>query len=316
MKFPGIVFGSLLLYTASAWNTDVHQQIGFMAEEFLTPYTIGVIRNILEPWYQGSIGRAAAWADRYAHTAEGRFSYQWHWIDSEDTPPTSCNVEYKRDCSKGGCVVSAIANQTSILHECIQQVKDGSLTGGSNTTCSQALKWVTHFLGDITQPLHSSGIAAGGNMFNVTFAGHATELHAVWDGFIPHADAGVLRFSNSSLSPFMAALVDRIRANAFAEPTTSWLQCINPATPVTCAMAWAAESNAWTCSYVYKQVYNNTDLLDSGYAQGAFPIIELQISKAALRLATWLNTLALGHYERDGQDFEDPIGNAQQVLVS
>jgi hypothetical protein len=42
-----------------------------------------------------------------------------------------------------------------------------------------ALKWITHFLGDITQPLHASGIAAGGNFINVTFGNHSTELHAV-----------------------------------------------------------------------------------------------------------------------------------------
>jgi hypothetical protein len=84
MRLSTINFASLLLSAASAWNTDVHQQIGFMAEEFLNPYAIGIFRNILEPWYNGSIGRAAAWADGYAHTDEGRFSYQWHWIDSED----------------------------------------------------------------------------------------------------------------------------------------------------------------------------------------------------------------------------------------
>jgi hypothetical protein len=101
----------------------------------------------------------------------------------------------------------------------------------------------------------------------------------------------------------MAALVERIRANAFPEPTTSWLECIDPSTPAKCAMSWAQESNKWTCDYVYKEEYNNTDLLDSGYAHGAFPIIELQISKAALRLGTWLNKLVLGDNEGDVQEF-------------
>lgn len=80
------IAGSALLAAsvASAWNTDVHQQIGFMAEEFLTKYTASVLAQILEPEYNGSIGNAAAWADAYAHTDEGAFSYQWHWIDSAD----------------------------------------------------------------------------------------------------------------------------------------------------------------------------------------------------------------------------------------
>jgi hypothetical protein len=116
----------------------------------------------------------------------------------------------------------------------------------------------------------------------------------VWDGYIVYADADVTHFSNSSISPFMANLVSRIRSNSFSQPTHEWLKCIDPSNPVKCAMTWAHESNAWTCKYVYNHVFNNTDLLASGYAEGAFPIVELQISKAALRLGTWLNILASG----------------------
>lgn len=75
--------------------------------------------------------------------------------------------------------MSAIANQTEILRGCIADVKHGILTDGSNITCSYALKWITHFLGDITMPLHASGTAAGGNLFNVTFNNISTELHTV-----------------------------------------------------------------------------------------------------------------------------------------
>jgi len=94
-------------------------------------------------------------------------------------PPMRCNVKYERDCSPGGCIVSAIANQTEILRDCIAQVQDGTLAGGTNLTCSYALKFISHYLGDITQPLHASGLAAGGNGIGVNFGGAATELHAV-----------------------------------------------------------------------------------------------------------------------------------------
>lgn len=152
-----------------------------MAEQFLTPHTTSVLQQILEPEYNGSIGRAAAWADAYAHTAEGRYSYQWHWIDSHDNPPTACSLNYTGDCSSHGCVVSAIANQTSILRECIEDVQKGQLSAaeGTNLTCSYALKWVTHFLGDIAQPLHASGNGAGGNRVHVIFNDVHTNLHSV-----------------------------------------------------------------------------------------------------------------------------------------
>lgn len=150
-----------------------------MAEEFFTPHTTSILGEILEPQYNGSVGRAAAWADAYAHTTEGRFSYQWHWIDTHDHAPEYCNLDYSRDCAKGGCVVSAIANQTGILRACIGDVEAGSLSGGSNLTCSYALKWVAHFLGDLHQPLHANARAVGGNTYRVIFGNVSTQLHAV-----------------------------------------------------------------------------------------------------------------------------------------
>ncbi|KAF2174889.1 nuclease PA3 [Zopfia rhizophila CBS 207.26] len=301
MRIHTILSGSLLLTATAAWNTDVHNQIGFMAEEFLNPYTTSILQQILEPQYNGSIGRATAWADAYAHTEEGKFSYQWHWIDSSDDPPLLCDISYVRDCSKGGCVVSAISNQTHILKSCIDNVRSGNLRGGTNLTCSYALKWVSHFLGDVAQPLHASGRAAGGNRINVTFGGVSTELHAVWDGYIPYSDANVTQFSNLSISPFFTSLVSRIRENNFSEPTSQWLSCTDPSAPLACAFAWARESNALTCNYVYNRPLNNTDLATSGYAEGAYPIVELQISKAALRLGTWLNRLVERRYNPNGQ---------------
>jgi hypothetical protein len=71
-------------------------------------------------------------------------------------------------------VVSAIANQTQILKSCIDRVKMGELVDGEDLQCSYALKWVVHFLGDIAQPLHASGRAAGGNGIEVVFDNHRT----------------------------------------------------------------------------------------------------------------------------------------------
>lgn len=111
----------------------------------------------------------------------------------------------------------------------------------------------------------------------------------------------------------MLDLVDRIRADRFIEPTLNWLECIDPYSPIDCALSWARESNAWTCAYVYHSEFDNqTDLLLNGYAQGAFPIIELQISKAALRLATWLNLLAADSSVNNSNEVE---GYSQEWLA-
>lgn len=67
----------------NAFSMDVHNQIAFMAEEYLTPQARWLTQQILEPWYNGSIGRAAAWADIVAHTSH-KYSYTWHFIDALD----------------------------------------------------------------------------------------------------------------------------------------------------------------------------------------------------------------------------------------
>lgn len=72
-----------------------------------------------------------------------------------------------------------------------------------------------------------------------------------------------------------------------------------------CATTWATESNKWTCDYVYRGLRGDEDLGYNGYAEGAVPIVELQISKAAYRLATWLNKLV---------DAKCPISWDQEVL--
>ncbi|KAJ7865779.1 hypothetical protein B0H13DRAFT_2670826 [Mycena leptocephala] len=47
-------------------------------------------------------------------TADDRraWSAPLHFIDAEDNPPTSCSVDYTRDCGASGCSISAIANYT------------------------------------------------------------------------------------------------------------------------------------------------------------------------------------------------------------
>ena len=97
----------------------------------------------------------------------------------------------------------------------------------------------------------------------------------------------------------MTELIWRIQNDDFLEPTYQWLACSEPSTSLECALTRAHESNAWTCDYVYSHDFNNMNLLTSGYAKGAYPIMELQICTAALRSGTWLNKLVHRDYKKD-----------------
>jgi len=94
----------------NAWGTLGHDTVAYIAQNFVTSATKTFCQNILGDTSTSYLANVATWADTYRYTAEGGFSAPYHFIDAEDNPPTSCNVDYNRDCGADGCVVSAIQN--------------------------------------------------------------------------------------------------------------------------------------------------------------------------------------------------------------
>ena len=117
------------------------------------------------------MANVSTWADSYRYTSAGSWSAPLHFIDANDNPPSSCSVDYSRDCGSAGCSVSAIVNYTSILPD------DKS----SASVKRDAMKFIIHFIGDLHQPLHDEALDVGGNDISVTYDGEATNLHHIWD---------------------------------------------------------------------------------------------------------------------------------------
>ena len=46
------------------------------------------------------------------------------------------------------------------------------------------LRFLTHLLADLHQPLHLTGLLRGGNAHPILFQGRRTSLHALWDGVL------------------------------------------------------------------------------------------------------------------------------------
>jgi len=72
-------------------------------------------------------------ADTYRYTSAGLYSQPYHFIDANDDPPSSCGVEYNRDCGSKGCVVSAIKNYVSSL----DPYADPCLRPSTDYSCSK-----------------------------------------------------------------------------------------------------------------------------------------------------------------------------------
>lgn len=103
-----------LVPAAHAWGSLGHMTVGYLAQLYLKDETVSWAQGILGSTNDSYLGDVATWADSYRYTSAGKFSAPFHFIDANDSPPSSCSVDYDRDCGSGGCVVSAILNYTSV----------------------------------------------------------------------------------------------------------------------------------------------------------------------------------------------------------
>lgn len=137
---------------ALAWGNLGHETVALIAQNYVADDTKSFCEDVLGNKSDTYLADVATWADTYRREKGGTFSAPFHFIDAEDKPPSTCNVDYQRDCGDAGCVVSAIQNYTT-------RVSDKSLSADQRT---DALKFIVHFLGDIHQPLHDEALELGG----------------------------------------------------------------------------------------------------------------------------------------------------------
>lgn len=231
---------------AVAWGADGHRLIAEVADGMLSaPAKTEALRLLaLEPG--ATLASVSTWADE----ARTPTTAPWHYVNL----PRDANCTYNpdRSCVQGACVVSAIDHQAAVL-----------ASGASDEERLKALKYLVHFVGDVHQPLHA-GFAddRGGNTYQVQFAGHGTNLHAVWD-------SGLIREWPGGLGALREAIS---RDNSAADTKA-------PA-------AWAEES----CRIADAEgFYPAGHKLDDGYAERWDPVLARRMAEAARRLAVTLN---------------------------
>lgn len=87
-----------------------HATIAYTASSFVQAKTKTFFQALLNDTTTSYLASVASWADTYRYTKAGAFSEPHHFIDAKDKPPTSCSVDFERDCKDSGCVISAISN--------------------------------------------------------------------------------------------------------------------------------------------------------------------------------------------------------------
>ncbi|CAL5189268.1 unnamed protein product [Lathyrus oleraceus] len=270
----------LLLPNTQGWGEEGHYTVCKIAQARLSNTAAEAVKELLPKSAENDLASMCSWPDNVRK--------QFPWSSSlhfANTPDLTCNYQNERDCmdartgAKGRCVVGAITNYTNQL-----------LHYGSNTestyNLTESLLFLSHFMGDIHQPLHCGFLSdKGGNTIIVQWFENKQNLHQVWDNSIIESE--VERFYNSELGEFIDAIQTNIM-KVWGNQVEEWENCIS--NDIACPITYASESNEDACKWAYKDAAEGS-VLEDDYFRTRFPIINLRLAQGGIRLAATLNRI-------------------------
>ncbi|KAL5078736.1 hypothetical protein RYX36_007161 [Vicia faba] len=269
-----------LLPNTTGWGDDGHAIVCKIAQDRLSNEAAKAVKKLLPKSAKNDLASQCSWADHL------RFIFPWSSpLHFADTPDNVCSFNNKRDCldhktgTKGRCVVAAITNYTDQLLDYATQTE-------SQYNFTQALLFLSHFMGDIHQPLHCGFVSdKGGNEINVRWYKRKQNLHHVWDVSI--IETQVERFYDSELGEFVDAIQQNI-TREWADQVQNWETCGSKDIP--CPITYASESSKNACKWAYEDAEEGSTL-DDDYFLSRLPIVNLRLAQGGVRLAATLNRI-------------------------
>ena len=265
------------------WGSDGHRTVASIASSLIEDHTTDMVHSLLAGSGSSSLDEIATWADEVGHTPAYAWSKCMHFVDTEGENCFLSNEGKNCRC----CVVSGIANYT-------ERLADSSL---STTDRLEALKFLVHFVGDATQPLHAGHKAdMGGNLIHVTpmWVGRheTTNLHTVWDSSIIEHLLHLKKWSHTDLA---SELVGRVKGGSY--PLPDWEKdCGELGSPKTCPEDMSGESAELACEFAYTdekgKAVETGSQLSVEYYETRISVIETRLASAGVRLASILNAIS------------------------
>jgi len=259
-----IILTLLIPSTLVGWGAGGHEIVASLAQARLTENAKRGIRSLIG---DASLASIANWADEVR--PERDETYNWHFVD---IPESVSGFSDERDCflpnsrHKGAatdhhnCVVDRI--------EIFKQVLSDS--DASRDDRIEALKFLVHFVGEVHQPFHAIGEAAGGNGIAVAEFGrtqyerHPCNLHVAWDsGLIQHTGMG-----RDEYVAHLEKLISEMHLTASGNPED-----------------WANESHG----YAQSAWLADGAQIDENYYRKEIKVVDQRLALAGLRLAAVLN---------------------------
>ena len=253
LKATVLAFCCALLIPAvvSGFGVEGHRIAGRVAETRLCAAAVERIDSLSRGQSLADLG---LWADRirsedrWAHTAP------WHYMNVADDLPLE-----RYESPREGDVLWAITHFAD-------ELGNNSLASGRRL---EALRFLTHFVVDIHQPLHVGRAEdRGGNQIRVTMGnGLEMNLHRFWD-------SEAIRLTGLSGDAYVDDVLALVDANA-----SRW----EGGTP----SDWAEESRD-----LRSRVYDfDGDRLSTAYLNAAVNVTRLRLAQASVRLASEINRL-------------------------
>jgi S1/P1 Nuclease len=254
----------LMPSTLVGWGVEGHQIVAYLAETRLTENARRGVHSLIGDANFASI---ANWADEVR--PERDETYNWHFVD---IPKGASAFSDERDCFLPN---DKHKNADTDHHNCVvdrieifkQVLSDSSAPRDERT---EALKFLVHFVGDLHQPFHAIGEAAGGNRISVTLfdstdcGRHSCNLHGAWDvGLIQHAGMGTAEY---------VAHLEKLIADEHLTASG------NPED-------WANESH----SLAQRAWLSSGAQIDENYYREQIKVVDKRLALAGLRLAAVLN---------------------------
>ncbi|CAI0468451.1 unnamed protein product [Linum tenue] len=264
---------------ALGWGKEGHYAVCKIAEAYLNEDATAAVKELLPEYADGDLASLCSWADT--------MNFRYHWSSAlhyVDTPDFFCNYDFARDChdSSGhryACVTAAIYNYTDQLKS--EYHNPGAVT---NYNLTEALLFLSHFVGDVHQPLHVGFLGdLGGNTIIVHWYTRKANLHHVWDTSI--IESAMKDFYNSDLT----TMINSIQSNITSQQDNElplWGDCEGNQT--VCPNVFASESISLACKYAYRNATPGSTLTDD-YFLSRLPIVEERVAQAGVCLAATLN---------------------------
>ena len=274
-----LLFAPFSLATpANAYWEYGHETVAAIAWANIKPSTKVEIRKLLAraavmetpECPAATIEQASVWADcvKPLKDAKGEYrfgyAYSWHYQNVNVCKP----FDPESACKDGNCVSAQIEREVAVLKDRVS----------SERAKVEALLFLTHFVGDLHQPLHAGDRAdRGGNDVKAHYGLYGPDrfnLHSVWDGPLPER-------AISGPPPIVKAYPAAERARLAAGTVTDWSR---ESWQVSRDYAYTTALGGDPCGPVPPLV-----TLDEATIEKLVPVMRDEVTKGGLRLARLLD---------------------------